>query len=327
MDFAAKLKLQYNHNDEQFVTLSPALWSALAFSEKQDITASIKVPCLTSRAPLSKGKNNANQGAKLPTCLVRARKATDLGFSKEERVIYASSSLIESVYGPDALARLDEDEGLEEEDSGYPCFVKAVELIELDEVIIGALSSAAFEYAQENEASLVDIFGPSGIVVRSGGKYTLEKEGQRLSYRVLMTGPVQQGCIVSGERTKVLAMDMSDSASNTPVSLPNGTEHTMNGDISAFSILSEQEQPELVEPQEFHATVLRQAWPESRLFPTPQKTDDDESRVFIGVSDLAKCGVFSGDWVLASGPDNQKTRLCRVFGVDTVLDSDERDHE
>lgn len=55
------------------------------------------------------------------------------------------------MYGSDALARLDEDEGLEEEDSGYPCFIKAVEVIELDEVILGALSPAAFEYAQESK--------------------------------------------------------------------------------------------------------------------------------------------------------------------------------
>lgn len=182
-------------------------------------------------------------------------------------------------------------------------------------------------YLLLDEASLADIFAPSGTVVRTGGKYTLEKDGQRLSFRVLMTGPVQQGCVVSGERTKVLAMDMSDSASSTPTAPPHSAEHIVNGDISAFSILSEQKQHELVEPQEFHATLLRQAWPESRLFPAPQRHDDDESRIFVGVSDLAKCGVFSGDWVLVSGPDNQKTRLCRVFGIDTAVNSDTVDHE
>lgn len=40
MDLPAKLKLQYNHNDEQSVALSPALWSALA-SDKQDITGTL----------------------------------------------------------------------------------------------------------------------------------------------------------------------------------------------------------------------------------------------------------------------------------------------
>lgn len=41
--------------------------------------ASIKVPCLTARAPLGKDQEDEAQGPKLPTCLVHAREATDLG--------------------------------------------------------------------------------------------------------------------------------------------------------------------------------------------------------------------------------------------------------
>jgi peroxin-6 len=55
--------------------------------------------------------------------------------------------LIKAVYGQDALARLDE----EEEESDQSCLVQVqpVELIELDELIIGALNKASYDFAQE----------------------------------------------------------------------------------------------------------------------------------------------------------------------------------
>ncbi|KAI9491641.1 P-loop containing nucleoside triphosphate hydrolase protein [Zychaea mexicana] len=84
--------------------------------------------------------------------------------------------------------------------------------------------------------------------------------------------------------------------------------------------------PDVAEPQEFKVRVLQQSWPESRLFPTPDSQQDDESRVYIGVKDLARCGVFSGNWVLVSSTDSKKSRLCRVFGVD-ALDDMEDDNE
>lgn len=78
-------------------------------------------------------------------------------------MLYASSQLIKSVYGQDALARLDEDEGEDDDEEGEEsgrCVVevKPIELIELDELIIGALNEKSYSFAQEGNVKLMGIF-------------------------------------------------------------------------------------------------------------------------------------------------------------------------
>lgn len=68
---------------------------------------------------------------------------------KEEKVLYASTGLIQSMYGKDALAHLDVADEEEEGSSDCPILIKPVELIELDEIIIGALNKESYEYAQK----------------------------------------------------------------------------------------------------------------------------------------------------------------------------------
>lgn len=72
--------------------------------------------------------------------------------------MYVSSHLIKTVYGQDALSRLDEEEFEEEEDDHETstCLVevKPVELIELDELIIGALNEKSYEFAQKGRRCL-----------------------------------------------------------------------------------------------------------------------------------------------------------------------------
>lgn len=69
-------------------------------------------------------------------------------------MVYVSIQLIKSVYGPDALLRLDDDEEVEEGMPGkdnVTCNVeiKAVQLIELDEIILGALNETSYAQAQK----------------------------------------------------------------------------------------------------------------------------------------------------------------------------------
>ena len=78
--------------------------------------------------------------------------------------MYASARLIKSIYGADSLARLDEDEEddeekEEEEEEGCLVQIKPVELIELDELIVGALDSASFEFAQQGKGTIIIIGG------------------------------------------------------------------------------------------------------------------------------------------------------------------------
>ncbi|KAI8390353.1 P-loop containing nucleoside triphosphate hydrolase protein [Blakeslea trispora] len=74
--------------------------------------------------------------------------------------------------------------------------------------------------------------------------------------------------------------------------------------------------PDVIEPKEFSVRLLQKRWPENRLWPAPIDVDDDESRIYVDIKDLAQCGVFSGDWVLVSGNNPKRSRLCRVYGID-----------
>lgn len=71
-------------------------------------------------------------------------------------MLYASAYLIKSVYGKDALTRLDEDEDdleEEEEEGSATCIaeIKYVQLIELDELIVGALNKHSYQFAQNSK--------------------------------------------------------------------------------------------------------------------------------------------------------------------------------
>ncbi|CEJ03446.1 hypothetical protein RMCBS344292_17431 [Rhizopus microsporus] len=84
--------------------------------------------------------------------IARCRPATE---GKKEQVIYVSSQLIKSVYGSDALSRLDDEE--EEEETMCRVEIRTVQLIELDEIILGALNEASYTQAQKDHQELRDI--------------------------------------------------------------------------------------------------------------------------------------------------------------------------
>ncbi|KAF7722547.1 peroxisomal assembly protein [Apophysomyces ossiformis] len=246
----------------------------------------------------------------------------DQNDAKSKTIVYANAELLKDIYGPDALTRLDEEdkeEGEQEEEEDYEdlgeesrlCLVKAVQLIELDEVILGASNPASYEFTSQDESALAPLF--SSQIVRSAGRYRFD----HLAFQVMMTSPVLQGYIT--ERTKIMAVDLS---SATEANANETNAQTTVAEIPNFSMLNIQNMPHTAEPQEFDAQVLPRPWPTSRLFPAPNKDDDDESRVFVHVKDLARCGVFSGDWVLVSASDPKKSRLCRVYAI---VDNDSED--
>lgn len=150
------------------------------------------------------------------------------------------------------------------------------------------------------------------MIIRAGGRYTFDG----YDFKVLMTSPVQQGYIKSTEDTRVLVVDLS--SEDTAASLDNPAVSDQANNITTYNMLEAHTSSTLVEPQEFIPRILQKPWPVSRLFPEPGVMDDDENRLFIGVKDLARCGVFSGDWILVSAADSKKSRLCRVYGVDDI---------
>lgn len=146
-------------------------------------------------------------------------------------------------------------------------------------------------------------------IVRSSGQCHFTNG---LAYEVLMSNPVQQGCILSSDRTCVLTVNLSNSDKiNQHQSLESSTTES-----TAFNMLSSPATPDVIEPTEFNVKILQKKWPEARLYPSPNNLDDDESRVYVDIRDLAHCGVFSGNWVLVGGNNPKKSRLCRVYGID-----------
>ncbi|KAI9323498.1 P-loop containing nucleoside triphosphate hydrolase protein [Dichotomocladium elegans] len=330
---SVNLKLQYTTSNDQYITLSPELWDAIAPSElngRDFFSVSIKIPFLSVREPVScqlYDDESSTTDAKplLQSFLAHAKKAQD--YKENTELVFVSAHLISSVYGPDALVRLDEEANDDQtEDGKGSCLIeiKPVELVELDELIVGALDGPSFQFAQKDQFALGKLFasdttGNPPFIIRSGGRCNFGGDGdehQVLAFRILMTGPVQQGYILSSERTKILAVDMSTTPTSPALEPDNCVNH-LSLPIT-FGALEAHQKPNVVEPQEFGVRILQQPWPESRLFPLPRDTDDGENRIFVGVKDLARCGVFSGDWILACGGDNKKSRLCRVYGVDAI---------
>lgn len=178
----------------------------------------------------------------------------------------------------------------------------------------------AFLLVKSDHDGLVRLIKGSApsLILRSGGTYKVDG----MSFQVLMSSPVQQGVVVS-DQTKIFVVDISSSTGTSTPTATSANGSTVLVSPPSFSMLngtppsvSLQANPDLAEPQEFNAHILKQQWPEARLFPNPQPMEDDGNRVFINVKDLAKCNVFSGDWVLASANDSKRSRLCRVYGID-----------
>ncbi|GAN09823.1 AAA-domain-containing protein [Mucor ambiguus] len=313
----ANLKL-YSGNEDQFVKVSNDLWKSLVpVNCTQDIiTVSVSVPSLAAYSPVSESAKPSLSS------FIAHCKPTQQGEGKN--VVYASSQLIKAVYGQDALSRLDvdddeeddenEDSSEEKDEYSSTCAVeiKPVELIELDELIIGALNQHSYEFAQKDHESLIQLFiKEPQLIIRSSGQYHF---GNGLSYEVLMTNPVQQGYIFASDRTRVLTVGMSDAAITTSSEAPSAITPVS----SVFHLLDSSATLTIAEPKEFSVRILQKKWPKSRLYPSPNDINDDESRVYVDVRDLAQCGVFSGEWVLVSGNNPKKSRLCRVFGVDDI---------
>lgn len=238
-------------------------------------------------------------------------------------MVYVSSQLIKSVYGSDALSRLDDDD--EEEETTCRVEIRTVQLIELDEIILGALNETSYTQAQKgNRAGIIRRMTLpimidynaistllSGKIIRSSEIYHFDHE---LAYKVLMTNPVRQGYIHSSERTRLFVVNISD------VDDDEALGNSVSLSSVSFNTLNAQPDPVVIEPREYDVKILERKWPETRLCPPPTANEDDENCVFMKLKDLASCGIFSGDWALVSANDPKKSRLCKIYGVDDILE-------
>lgn len=64
------------------------------------------------------------------------------------------------------------------------------------------------------------------------------------------------------------------------------------------------------------------------LIPRPSDDEDEMSRIYLKTRDLSKLGMFSGDWVVVEGEENEgDKRLARCFASDGVLSVSLSSHE
>jgi peroxin-6 len=152
-------------------------------------------------------------------------------------------------------------------------------------------------------------------IIRSSTIITFD---DNFRYKVLMSNPVLQGQIISSERTKIIVVDISNSSEGEDDN-DAFVEDDMTDPLSFSMLKDKKDGPQIIESQAFQPAILTSPWPESQLVPNPPDQDDNECRIYVHVDDLARCGVFSSDWVLVAGENHKRSRLCRIYGVDMPL--------
>lgn len=185
------------------------------------------------------------------------------------------------------------------------CSITLVTPVALDEVIIVALSEAAYTFAQADREGLEQQISQNRRIIRQGQVLSVH-EG--LEYNVIMTMPVHQG-YVDLERTQTIVASGINSTNYESLDSPNPsssvpeTSDDLESEIDETFLLnsalgtntntqnftqetfSENERSML-----FNAKHLQR----SHWVPKDQFRD---ITVLIRTVDLARLGVFSGDWV------------------------------
>ncbi|KAI8579991.1 hypothetical protein K450DRAFT_240072 [Umbelopsis ramanniana AG] len=303
---------------QQYVDVSPSLWKKLqGHHDTSPLAVSITFLQLNLDDPIKKDAKHRY----LPKSIVVYARLSQQDLGRD--TVSLHPSFITSVYGPQQIStELEEqleldllDEGIAADDHQYFVHIAPTNLIECDEVILGALDKKSYDFIAEKPDGLAELL-KSGEeppkIIRSSTIVTFNED---LRYKVLMSNPVLQGKIISTARTKVIVVDISASGdSEEEVDVSADDDAT---DPLSFSMLKDKKDgPQVIESQAFQPAILTTPWPDHQLVPNPPSDDDNECRVYVHVEDLARCGVFSSDWVLVSGGNHKRSRLCRIYGVD-----------
>jgi hypothetical protein len=157
----------------------------------------------------------------------------------------------------------------------------------------------------------------NAIVLRAGKTISIS---DALQLEVTLCEPVQQGIL--GDETEVILVsdtdhkDLNVNGLGTPFSTTSQTDSNSDFDISQFLSLpsSEEdldqetsitEEKTLVPPEDVPCSrgiplrvhVLETPVDKFSIDPRPTDSEDDEFRVYGNMRDIARIGVFSGDWV------------------------------
>jgi len=211
---------------------------------------------------------------------------------------------------------------------GDRVWIQDVVPVTLDSVIF-KVSDRDYDTIAEDHG-LFQQFKSQGVVLRAG-KFLNDPNGIKIE--VALCEPVQQG-ILSEETEIILVTEATGKEQlangvGTPASFASHTDSSTDLDIIQFLSLpsAEEERYTLGDASETEALIPPEDDPLSRgvalrvsvlkhpvskfsLEPRPSDSEDDEFRVYGRMNDIARIGVFSGDWVnfSASSQTNRRYR-------------------
>jgi hypothetical protein len=184
-------------------------------------------------------------------------------------------------------------------DDTLNCSITAVNPIILDEVILVALSQPAYTFAQTERESLEQQLYQDRRILRQGTQISLNN---KCEYKIVMTMPAHQGYI-DPQTTQIIVVagasstdyDLDDSPTSSSTGLETGDD--LDSDIDETFLLNsalgtDTSARALTKgiAAQFYVKLLQS----SRWLPRDQFQD---VTVFVRTADLARLGVFSGDWV------------------------------
>jgi hypothetical protein len=183
--------------------------------------------------------------------------------------------------------------------------VQSVQPPALESVVL-KVSDAEYEDISEDHETFRR-FCNEGMVFRAGKSVT---SLTGVVVETTLCEPVNQG--VLGDETEIILVTESQKVGvnglGTPFSTSSQNESNSELDITQFLALPESEDPFGMEevPVDdaaargipLRVNVLERPVDKFSLEPRPGETEDDEFRVYANMRDIARIGVFSGDWVL-----------------------------
>ncbi|KAG6813100.1 hypothetical protein H0H92_013954 [Tricholoma furcatifolium] len=201
------------------------------------------------------------------------------------------------------------------------------DLIALNEVVITALSSDAYQIASAQESTLEDWFSKESTILRQGNIYTFthlpingydsSASSLTCSYRIDMLEPVLQGIARKGSTRLILINSDTDGLLSPPLDDTLSETDSENIEIGEAFLASSTLSSVLAAPH----TDNSASDPQELLFRTTPLSQDfdtlgDHCTIYTRTADLSKIGVQNGDWALARPSCTSSCRLVRILAND-----------
>lgn len=210
--------------------------------------------------------------------------------------------------------------------------VNLVKPVSLEEVILVAQSVRAITFAQDRREKVVETFSGDKRLVRQDEIISLFEQGpdsppSALQFLVAMAQPVHQG-LIDPATTKVIIVqgtDINDTdLSSSPVSSREivRSDDELDSDLDESFLLNTLPSPNIRIGSDTGMTngLHNQHAFTARVLPYNIPLPHDEFRemtVLLKLTDIARLGIFSGDWVVVTDAEKRsRMRLARAIGTE-----------